>query len=143
MNRVDGEAFSAAEMEAIRPQLAKAFGLESFSPAVRLPVDMDAIREAAVAMAPEVLGAALAERENVTFRVRARRSNKRFPFRSQEIEIDLVSAIAERLGNGASSSIWTMRNSPSGAKCATSSRRSSGTPCRRPAACRSGAIRGC
>ena len=90
--------FSAAEMEAILPQLAKAFGLESFSPAVRLPVEMDAIREAAVAMAPEVLGTAMETRDNVTFRVRARRSNKRFPFRSQEIEIDLVSAIAERLG---------------------------------------------
>ena len=98
VNRVDGGAFSAAEMEAILPQLAKAFGLESFSPAVRLPVDMDAIREAAVAMAPEVLGTAMETRDNVTFRVRARRSNKRFPFRSQEIEIDLVSAIAERLG---------------------------------------------
>ena len=46
VNRVDGGAFSAAEMEAILPQLAKAFGLESFSPAVRLPVDMDAIRSA-------------------------------------------------------------------------------------------------
>ena len=98
VNRVDGGAFSAAEMEAILPQLAKAFGLESFSPAVRLPVEMDAIREAAVAMAPEVLGTAMETRDNVTFRVRARRSNKRFPFRSQEIEIDLVSAIAERLG---------------------------------------------
>ena len=98
VNRVDGGAFSSSEMEAILPQLAKAFGLESFSPAVRLPVEMDAIREAAVAMAPEVLGTAMEKRDNVTFRVRARRSNKRFPLRSQEIEIDLVSAIAERLG---------------------------------------------
>ena len=98
VNRVDGGAFSSSEMEAILPQLAKAFGLESFSPAVRLPVEMDAIREAAVAMAPELLGAAMEKRDNVTFRVRARRSNKRFPLRSQEIEIDLVSAIAERLG---------------------------------------------
>ena len=46
VDREDRGEFSSAELEAIRPQLAKAFGLESFSPVVRLPVDMDAIREA-------------------------------------------------------------------------------------------------
>ena len=83
----------------LRPQLAKAFGLESFSPAARVAVDMDAIRAKAVELAPEVLNPVFAEKPAVTFRVRARRSFKKFPFRSQEIEIDLVSAIAKPFGD--------------------------------------------
>ncbi len=94
------DSFTAAEIEAARPKLAMAFGLESFSPAVKLPVDMEAIRAAAVAMAPEVLGPRFAEKPQLTFRVRARRSNKQFPLRSQEIEIDLVTAIAKLFGDG-------------------------------------------
>ena len=100
IDRADGGAFSAEELEAIRPRIAGTFGLESFSPVVRLPVDMDAIRRAALEMAPEELGPVLAEKECVTFRVRARRSNKRFPFRSQEIEIDLVTSLAKKFGDG-------------------------------------------
>lgn len=94
----DGD-FTREELEAIRPQLAKAFGLESFSPAARVAVDMDAIRAKAVELAPEVLNPVFAEKPAVTFRVRARRSFKKFPFRSQEIEIDLVSAIAKPFGD--------------------------------------------
>lgn len=58
---VGNSEFTAAEVEAIRPQLAAAFGLESFSPAVKLPVDMDAIRSAALATAPAVLAPRFAE----------------------------------------------------------------------------------
>lgn len=94
----DGD-FTREELKAIRPQLAKAFGLESFSPAARVAVDMDAIRAKAVELAPEVLNPVFAEKPAVTFRVRARRSFKKFPFRSQEIEIDLVSAIAKPFGD--------------------------------------------
>ena len=96
---VGNSEFTAAEVEAIRPQLAAAFGLESFSPAVKLPVDMDAIRSAALATAPAVLAPRFAEKPQLTFRVRARRSNKRFPLRSQEIEIDLVTSIAGLFGD--------------------------------------------
>lgn len=60
---------------------------------------MDAIRAKAVELAPEVLNPVFAEKPAVTFRVRARRSFKKFPFRSQEIEIDLVSAIAKPFGD--------------------------------------------
>ena len=48
IDRADGGAFSAEELEAIRPRIAGTFGLESFSPVVRLPVDMDAIRRAGI-----------------------------------------------------------------------------------------------
>ena len=73
IDRADGGAFSAEELEAIRPRIAGTFGLESFSPVVRLPVDMDAIRRAALEMAPEELGPVLAEKECVTCRSAATR----------------------------------------------------------------------
>ena len=79
--------------------LPDVFGLENFSPAILLPVDMDVIRKTAVDLAPEVFrqcGKALP-----SFRVRARRSNKRFFLTSKEIEIDLVTAIAGKLGENA------------------------------------------
>ena len=92
--------FTPGEVAGLCSQLKKVFGLETFSPVVKLPVDMDAIREAAVKMAPEALKPYLEEKERITFRIRARRSNKRFPLRSQEVEIDLLSAIDRATGGG-------------------------------------------
>ena len=83
--------YTPEEISAMIPALKRAFGVESFSPAVRIDSDMDAIREAALAIAPPVFEG---KPDTVTFRVRARRSNKRFPLRSRDIEIDLVSAVA-------------------------------------------------
>ena len=91
----DGIEFTPGELDAIRPQLAKAFGLESFSPAVRIaPPDQEEIRKAAVRTAADVIAPKLNGRDQLTFRVRARRSNKKYPLRSTEIEIDLVTCIA-------------------------------------------------
>ena len=95
IERQDGGVFDAAELEHFRQVLPRAFGLESFSPAVRLPVDMDRIRECAVKLAGELFAAAP---EHFTFRIRARRSNKRFPLTSKDIEIDLITRIAEAAG---------------------------------------------
>ncbi len=94
IDRADGGGFPAAELEAIRPQLAKAFGLESFSPVIRIPVEMEKIQQAALESAGAVIAPKLEGRDRITFRVRARRSNKKFPLRSNEIEIDLVTRIA-------------------------------------------------
>ena len=91
--------FTGEELETIKPRLAKVFGLESFSPAARVAVDMDAIRAKAVELAREVLAPVFAEKESISFRVRARRSFKKFPFRSQEIEIDLVTSIAKEFSD--------------------------------------------
>ena len=95
IERQDGGAFSAAEIGHIKEVLPRAFGLESFSPAVRLPVDMDKIRECALELVRELFAAAP---ERFTFRIRARRSNKRFMFTSNQIEIDLITRIADTLG---------------------------------------------
>ncbi len=94
----DGD-FTAEEIEAIKPRLAKVFGLESFSPAARVPVNMDSIRAKAVELSRDILAPAFAEKEKITFRVRARRSFKNFPLTSQQIEIDLVSAVAKPFGD--------------------------------------------
>ena len=95
IERQDGGAFSAAEIGHIKEVLPRAFGLESFSPAVRLPVDMDKVRECALELVRELFAAAP---ERFTFRIRARRSNKRFMFTSNQIEVDLITRIADTLG---------------------------------------------
>ena len=93
-------AFTDAEVDAILAALPRALGLESFSAAVKLPPEIEEIRRAAVELVPPRL-AALAGTGTPRFRVRARRSNKRFTMTSQEIEIDLVTRISEVTGESA------------------------------------------
>ena len=83
--------YTLDEVQAMVPALQKAFGIETFSPAMRVDSDMDAIRNTVIKMIPRVFEG---KPDTVTFRVRARRSNKRFPLKSKDIEIDLVSAVA-------------------------------------------------
>ena len=83
--------YTSEEVQAMVPALKKAFGIETFSPAMRVDSDMDAIRNTVLTMVPRVFEG---KPDTVTFRVRARRSNKRFPLKSKDIEIDLVSAVA-------------------------------------------------
>ena len=97
VERSDKGAFTPEQLEVIRKQLCKCFGLESFSPAVIVDVDMEKIRPVAVALAASAIEE-FQSQGKPAFRVRARRSNKRFPLTSKEIEIDLVSAVAARTG---------------------------------------------
>lgn len=92
----NGGGFSKKFLDKIIPKLSGVFGLESFSPAVLLPVDMDVIRQTAVDLATDVFAAC--KKNHPSFRVRARRSNKKFPLTSKEIEIDLVTAVGKKLG---------------------------------------------
>ncbi len=91
---------TAGELEFIRGTLSvRGFGLESFSPAVVTPPRMDCIENAVDTAAAQVFPAAIANAEHagrkLKFRIRARRSDKKFSLRSQEIEI----ALATRIGN--------------------------------------------
>ncbi|MBO5793072.1 MAG: tRNA 4-thiouridine(8) synthase ThiI [Lentisphaeria bacterium] len=97
VERDDKGAFTAEQLDVIKVQLSKCFGLESFSPAVITAVDMEQIRPIAVELASAAINANQSEGKP-SFRVRARRSNKRFPLTSKDIEIDLVSAVAARTG---------------------------------------------
>lgn len=96
IEKTDKSDFSDEMLSVICGNLKKAFGLESFSPAILLAPDMDVIRETVKKYAPGVFAG---RPKGVTFRIRARRSNKRFPLTSKDIEIDLVSAIAGVVGN--------------------------------------------
>lgn len=91
LERPDQSEFSEEEISIMVESLKCAFGVESFSPAVRTASDITEIRNAAKAIIPAVFEG---KPDTVTFRVRARRSNKQFPMTSKEIEIDLVSAVA-------------------------------------------------
>ena len=95
VERADKGPFTQDELQVIKRQLRKCFGLESFSPAVITEVDMEKIRPIASRLAADAINAFEGK---PAFRVRARRSNKRFPLTSKEIEIDLVSAVAQMTG---------------------------------------------
>lgn len=96
VERSDKGVFPAETLERIKVALRRAFGLESFSPAILLAPDMDVIRETVVSNAQKIFDG---YSSGVKFRVRARRSNKRFPLTSKDIEIDLVSAVAQVVGS--------------------------------------------
>ena len=73
VERDDKEAFSQEQLEVIKTQLRKCFGLESFSPAVITAVDMEQIRPIAVELAGSAILGFQGEKRPA-FRIRARRS---------------------------------------------------------------------
>ena len=97
----NGSVFPAETLEKIVKVLPDVFGLQSFSPAVLLPVDLDEIRKCVKLVLPEKFKDYLERGEKPSFRVRARRSNKRFPLTSKEIEIELVTLAGEMFGEKA------------------------------------------
>ena len=66
------------------------FGFANFSLSYRVPLDLDAIKAEAIARARE--------HPARTFRVRARRGDKRFPMNSMEVDREVGAAIIDALG---------------------------------------------
>jgi thiamine biosynthesis protein ThiI len=92
----DGEDFSREELEIIKVQLSgKAFGLESFSPAAMTEPDMESLRLALRQTAADIFNGAFRKKNIVSFKIRARRSDKKFKLTSKEIEIKLATEVAE------------------------------------------------
>ena len=91
--------FSATEIDLIKEKLKFMFGLESFSPAILTPVEINAIKEALNSVADSVFSPVMARKSKVSFRIRARRSNKRFPLCSKEVEIELATVIGDKYDN--------------------------------------------
>jgi len=80
----------AAAWETARDRVANVFGIGNFARAGRAPLDVDAIaREILNDLGPE---------DPPTFRVSARRSDKRFPMTSPEIEREVGGRIKEARG---------------------------------------------
>ncbi|MEO6213115.1 MAG: tRNA uracil 4-sulfurtransferase ThiI [Vicinamibacterales bacterium] len=78
-----------ADWSAVRDRVSHVFGVANFAIAGRAPLDIDAITH-------DIL-TALADREPCTFRVSARRADKRFPLSSPEIEREVGGRIREAL----------------------------------------------
>ena len=95
----DNSCFTNAEFEIINTQLKKAFGLYSFSPAIMVAPEMDKIESVISETIGDVFDQALEQRPGgVTFKVRARRSDKSFPLNSGQIEIALAEIVRQYEG---------------------------------------------
>ncbi|MBE3073490.1 MAG: tRNA 4-thiouridine(8) synthase ThiI [Actinobacteria bacterium] len=79
-----------ADWAAVRDRIARVFGIANFAQAGRVPLDVDAIANAIL----EDLG----DRQTGTFRVSAKRADKRFPLSSPEIEREVGGRIKEARG---------------------------------------------
>jgi tRNA uracil 4-sulfurtransferase len=82
--------FNEQELEIIKAQLPKAFGLETFSPVIMCRPDIDELKQTVINSCKTVFDKAFSKNKIVTFRVRARRSDKNFPLSSKAIEIALA-----------------------------------------------------
>ena len=94
----DKRDFSDAELDRVCAQLRlRALGIENFSPAIVTTPDMENIsnmvKVAGETIFPDAIAAAHREGRTLRFRIRARRSDKKFPLRSQEIEIALCTVL--------------------------------------------------
>ena len=90
MGRIEVVLGPTAQWSAIRDRLAGVFGIANFARAGRAPLDVEAI-------ASEILRD-LGDMETETFRVSARRADKRFPLTSPQIEREVGGRIKEARG---------------------------------------------
>ena len=90
------DPFTAAELEEIKGKLRFMFGLENFSPAILTEPAMVEIENELANAVDEIFLPLLEKQGKLTFRVRARRSDKTFPLCSKEIEIALATIIGSR-----------------------------------------------
>jgi tRNA uracil 4-sulfurtransferase len=88
-------AGASVDAHAVAETLRRVCGVTSFSPAVRVAADFDAIAAAAIAQ----VEAALARRQGArapTFRIESRRADKRFPLPSMELDRKVGAAVLAR-----------------------------------------------
>jgi len=85
-----------ADAERVVERLRRVFGVSSLSAAMEAPQEIEALGEIALALVERYLARCAARPES--FRVTARRSDKRFPLTSQEIGRDVGAVIFERVG---------------------------------------------
>ena len=90
MGRIEVVLGDGSDWHAVRDRIARVFGVANFAQAGRAPLDIDAIAAA-------ILGD-LGERDVRTFRVSARRADKRFPLTSPQIEREVGGRIKEARG---------------------------------------------
>lgn len=90
MGRLELVLGPTAPWEAVRERLRRVFGVATFTPAGRGPLDLDGLAEAILRD--------LGDREVESFRVSARRADKRYPLTSPELERELGGRIKRAKG---------------------------------------------
>jgi thiamine biosynthesis protein ThiI len=90
MGRIEIELGPGASWDAAKARVSKVFGVGNFAKAGRAPLDVEAIAAAIL----QDLG----DRQARTFRVSARRADKRFPLTSPQIEREVGGRIKEARG---------------------------------------------
>jgi thiamine biosynthesis protein ThiI len=90
MGRIEIELGPTASWDAVKERVRRVFGIANFSYAGRAPLDFDGL-------ANTILGD-LAGRQPASFSVSVRRSDKRYPFTSPQIEREVGGRIKERTG---------------------------------------------
>ena len=88
--RIEIDLGAGAQWEAASARIARVFGIANYSFAGRAPLDLDGIAAAILAD--------VGDRRPQSFRVSARRSDKRFPFTSPQIERHVGGRIQEATG---------------------------------------------
>jgi len=87
------EFFTDSEQNIIQKQLPKVFGLASFSPGISCAPTIEEIKNAVKSCSKPVFDAALKKRKHPTFRIRSRRSDKSFPMKSIELNIEIAELV--------------------------------------------------
>jgi tRNA uracil 4-sulfurtransferase len=90
MGRIEIDLGARGDLDAVQERLRRVFGIAYFSYAGRAPLDLDA-------MAATILGD-LGDRQPATFRVSARRADKRFPLTSPQLEREVGGRIKQAKG---------------------------------------------
>src|SRR5215208_5252418 len=90
MGRIEVVLGDGADWDPVRDRISRVFGVANFAQAGRAPLDVEAI-------AAEILKD-LGDRQARTFRVSARRADKRFPLTSPQIEREVGGRIKEAKG---------------------------------------------
>ncbi|WP_143463323.1 tRNA uracil 4-sulfurtransferase ThiI [Levilactobacillus enshiensis] len=82
---------NGADSEAVMNRLKGVFGIENFSPSVKVEKDIDAIKETAVAMVKEAF------KPGMTFKINTRRQDKEFEYDTYQMNEILGSTLLENI----------------------------------------------
>lgn len=84
---------SDAEENIVKERLSKIAGLVSFSPVIKVALDYEEIKKIVLKSAQK----ALTNKDHISFRISARRSNKKFEYDSMELQYNLGEYVIENI----------------------------------------------
>jgi thiamine biosynthesis protein ThiI len=96
IERKDKNSFTEEQLVIINEQLQRAFGLESFSPVIMCEPTMENLKQAVDTSCRSYFAEAFSRKKVVSFRIRAKRSDKNFELDSKGIEIELAREVGKK-----------------------------------------------